>query len=165
MLRLLSCLTATILLASAARAENVPTGNELPLSAPLDHDTPQDETEARAKKAAAAVKARIERFKLYPLDATGEGGTVVVKFRLDGHGRLLESSIVTPNCSENLNKGALAILRWAAPFPPSDYYADGYTLPIVFEPRSEGHPIPPGCLPPPEKAKHPKRVRGLRPPE
>ncbi|MGO4714918.1 energy transducer TonB family protein [Bradyrhizobium sp. 2TAF24] len=166
-LQLLSYLTIAVLLASAARAEDVLTKTDLPLPPPLELGSPRDKAEAPRNNAAAAVVAavvaHIDRFKQYPADAQGATGTVIVGFRLDASGRLLESSVVTPTCSDALNKAALATIRRAAPFPPAASYADEYTLPIVFLTRA-GETMPAGCLSPADKTRHLERKLGLHPP-
>jgi len=164
MLRLIAFVTAAVLLASAARAEDIPTRTDipaktdlpdkahLPLPPPLNLGTQRSKPAPRTQNTAAvriALAAHIQRFKKYPADAGGDTGTVLVKIRLAADGTLLESAIVTPTCSDVLNKAALAIVRRAAPFPPSDFYGSEYRVPLVFLTSRTSRPMPAGCHPAP----------------
>jgi len=162
----MSPLAAVLLFASTAWADDVPAPKSLPLPPPLDLGSPRDKAEAPRNIAAAAVAvaAHIERFKQYPADARGAIGTVLVKFRLDESGRLLESSIATPTCSDALNKGALAAIRRAAPFPPGPHNEDGYEVAMVFRAIGDRPPMSADCHPPVDNVRQLERTLGLHPP-
>ena len=67
-LQLLSYLTIAVLLASAARAEDVLTKTDLPLPPPLELGSPRDKAEAPRNNAAAAVVAAVLGPLLFRLD-------------------------------------------------------------------------------------------------
>lgn len=154
MLRPASSLVAVLLLTSTARAEDIPAKKELPLPPPLNLGT-----ESLQRRTAKALSAHLDRLKLYPVQAKGAGGTVVVKFRLADDRRLLESSVVTPACSDVFNKAALDLIQRAAPFPPLPYDNGWYTVKIVFEPRDERSKAPTDCPSPTRQLERPRQPR------
>ncbi|HWP34821.1 MAG TPA: energy transducer TonB, partial [Thermodesulfobacteriota bacterium] len=82
--------------------------------------------------ALAAVRARLEAAKRYPLDARlrGAEGTAEVAFTIGPGGRLERVRLVRSSGDRSLDAAALEAVRRGAPYP-----AAGLTIeaPIVFE--------------------------------
>ncbi|MGY3449985.1 protein TonB [Bradyrhizobium sp. USDA 4353] len=88
------------------------------------------------------IKSLVVRLKLnrrYPPQATDEGGTAKVVFRIDRSGHLLSSALSESTGDPALDQEALALIERAQPFaPPPPELSDGdltFMVPIVFTPR------------------------------
>jgi protein TonB len=86
-----------------------------------------------------SLSVKLTAQRRYPPEATGQGGTARVVFRIDRSGRLLSAAIAESEGDPALDKEALAIVERAQPFasPPPDIGEDALTLrvPFVFPPR------------------------------
>lgn len=66
------------------------------------------------------VRAHLSRYKRYPREARrrGDEGKVVVRFKIDGRGRLLSCEVVRSSGVRSLDRAALQMFRRADPLPP-----------------------------------------------
>ncbi|WP_257166359.1 energy transducer TonB [Bradyrhizobium sp. SRS-191] len=88
------------------------------------------------------IKSLVVRLKLNrrsPAQATDEGGTAKVVFRIDRTGHLLSAALSESTGDPALDQEALALIERAQPFaPPPPELSDGdltFMVPIVFAPR------------------------------
>jgi TonB family protein len=99
------------------------------------------------------IVARLEQHKQYPKEAASrrEQGITQVFFNIDRQGQLLESRVVRPSGSSDLDEEALALLKRAEPYPrPPDELAGDHidlTVPIRFNLTQS--PTPQPASPPP----------------
>jgi TonB family protein len=79
------------------------------------------------------LKRRIESLWAYPQDAysRNETGTTVVRFSIQSDGALSATDIVSSSGFESLDRGALAVVRAAAPYSPFPETFNLSTLHIV----------------------------------
>ncbi len=85
----------------------------------------------------AAIRARIERRKAYPVAANGKKGRVVLNLRVATDGRLVSVAIATSSGNAALDSAALSAVRSAGRFPKSPNGISGETgfmLPMSFNP-------------------------------
>ncbi|WP_284419984.1 MULTISPECIES: TonB family protein [unclassified Bradyrhizobium] len=87
------------------------------------------------KSLVAALKAH----RRYPPEATDQGGSAKVVFRIDGSGHLISAALIESTGDPALDQEALAMVERTQPFPPPppDLPEHDLTLllPVVFAPR------------------------------
>lgn len=85
---------------------------------------------------AAMISAHLNRFKRYPRGADGITGRPVVRFSLDGSGRVTSASLVRSSGSSVLDDEAVSTVRRASPFPaPPDGRGASFSVPVNFTHR------------------------------
>lgn len=91
-------------------------------------------SEQEAKQAwANAFVAHINKFKRYPPGADRPAGEVIVHFKIDADGHLIDSHIARSSCIDVLDKEALATIARASPLPPElGTKREEFKLPIRF---------------------------------
>lgn len=72
------------------------------------------------------LRSTIERKKVNP--RSSDQGTVVVRFTVDAHGKLVSREVATSSGSKRLDDAALAAIERASPFPP---FPDGLGAPTI----------------------------------
>jgi protein TonB len=86
----------------------------------------------------AIVAARLARFKQYPADARtrGQQGSATVTFTLDGDGSVSQVSLTKKSGTASLDRESQAMVRRAAPFPPTPTGGPmSFTVPVNFSLR------------------------------
>jgi protein TonB len=81
------------------------------------------------------VAAHLARHKQFPADAqrTGEQGSAVVRFTLDGSGRVKSAQLVRKSSVASLDREAVAMVHRASPFPaPPDGRPVTFSVPVSF---------------------------------
>jgi protein TonB len=84
------------------------------------------------------VAARLARFKQYPREAhaRGDQGTATVTFTLDGDGSVTQVILAKKSGFASLDRESLAMVRRAAPFPPTPTGGPmSFTVPVDFKLR------------------------------
>jgi periplasmic protein TonB len=86
----------------------------------------------------AIVAARLARFKQYPTEARkrGQQGSATVTFTLDGNGSVVHVELALKSGNASLDRESLAMVRRAAPFPPTPTGGPmSFTVPVNFSLR------------------------------
>lgn len=96
-------------------------------------------------------------------DIRGASGSVVLRFKLDHEGRILNSNILIGSCSEALDREVLAALERASPFPADVPRGVSYIVPVVFGGNQPNPRL--DCQTPRQKDRERDRAIGLHPPE
>lgn len=85
---------------------------------------------------ASMISAHLNRFKRYPRGAEGSTGRPVVRFSLDGSGRVTSVSLSRSSGSSVLDDEAVSTVRRASPFPaPPDGRGASFSVPVNFTRR------------------------------
>jgi len=134
---------------------------------PPDHDgrfvIPFTFRQAEDKPLPGEVVTRIMQSMRNSPDLRGVSGSVVVRFKLDHEGRILNSSILIGSCSEALDREVLAALERASPFPADVPRGASYVFPVVFGGNQPNPRL--DCPTPKKKDRERDRALGLHPPE
>ena len=84
----------------------------------------------------AAIRARIERRKSYPVEAKGKAGKVTLRLVVGPDGRLSSVAVAKSSGSAALDAAALRAVKVAGRFPraPAGLGTGSFSLPITFAP-------------------------------
>lgn len=89
------------------------------------------------------IQTRLASNRAFPPGATGQGGTVKVKFAIDRQGKLISKELAESSGSELLDTAALQMIERSEPFPepPVEVKDDmlNFTVPVIFATRK---PLP-----------------------
>lgn len=83
----------------------------------------------------ADVRARVVRAKVYPSDARSQGrtGAALVAVVISGSGQLISAALVSSSRVPSLDAEAVAVMRRAAPYPPTpDGRPATMRIPVAF---------------------------------
>jgi periplasmic protein TonB len=89
------------------------------------------------------IQTRLASNRAFPPAATGQSGTVKVKFAIDRQGKLISKELAESSGSELLDAAALRMVERSEPFPepPAEANDDmlNFTVPVIFATRK---PLP-----------------------